>query len=103
MISALFWAGSWKTTCRTNTTHPNSPIAIAGTAGYLIQGWRVPDLPAPSLGYVYLPALALVVMTSMLAAPVGARVAHRLPIKQLRRLFALLLYVFAARMLAGVW
>ncbi len=79
------------------------PIALAGTAGYLIQGWRVPDLPTPSLGYVYLPALALVVTTSTLAAPVGARVAHRLPIKQLRRLFALLLYVFAARMLVGVW
>ncbi|HYL87383.1 MAG TPA: sulfite exporter TauE/SafE family protein [Burkholderiales bacterium] len=79
------------------------PIAIAGTAGYLIQGLRVADLPNPSLGYVYLPALALVVLTSMLAAPLGARVAHRLPIKLLRRLFALLLYVFALRMLAGVW
>lgn len=79
------------------------PIAIAGTAGYLIQGWRVPDLPSPSLGYVYLPALALVVTTSMAAAPLGARAAHRLPIKLLRRLFALLLYVFALRMLAGVW
>ena len=79
------------------------PIAIAGTAGYLIQGWQVSGLPSPSLGYVYLPALALVVTTSMLAAPVGARAAHRLPIKLLRRLFALLLYVFALRMLAGVW
>ena len=79
------------------------PIAIAGTAGYLIQGWRIPDLPSPSVGYVYLPALALVVTTSMLAAPVGARIAHRLPIKILRRMFAVLLYVFALRMLAGVW
>ena len=79
------------------------PIAIAGTAGYLIQGWRVPNLPEASLGYVYLPALALVVTTSILAAPVGARVAHRLPVKQLRVLFALLLYVFALRMLVGVW
>lgn len=79
------------------------PIAIAGTAGYLIQGLRVPDLPSPSLGYVYLPALALVVTTSMLAAPIGARIAHRLPIKILRRMFAVLLYVFALRMLAGVW
>jgi uncharacterized membrane protein YfcA len=79
------------------------PIAIAGTAGYLIQGWRVPDLPTPSVGYVYLPALALVVTTSMLAAPLGARVAHRLPVKRLRVTFALLLYVFALRMLVGVW
>jgi uncharacterized membrane protein YfcA len=79
------------------------PIAIAGTAGYLLQGWRVPGLPAPSVGYVYLPALALVVTTSMAAAPLGARLAHRLPIKQLRTLFALLLYVFATRMLIGLW
>ena len=79
------------------------PIAIAGTAGYVLHGMRVPDLPAPSLGYVYLPALALVVTTSMVAAPLGARLAHRLPIKQLRTLFALLLYVFAIRMLVGLW
>ena len=79
------------------------PIAIAGTAGYLVQGWRIPNLPSSSLGYVYLPALALVVTTSMLAAPLGARLAHRLPVKRLRVIFALLLYVFALRMVAGVW
>ena len=79
------------------------PIAIAGTAGYLVQGWRITNLPSSSLGYVYLPALALVVTTSMLAAPLGARLAHRLPVKRLRMIFALLLYVFALRMLAGVW
>jgi uncharacterized membrane protein YfcA len=79
------------------------PIALAGTAGYVLHGMRVPDLPAPSIGYVFLPALALVVATSILAAPLGARLAHRLPIKQLRTLFALLLYAFAARMLVGVW
>jgi uncharacterized membrane protein YfcA len=79
------------------------PIAIAGTAGYLIQGWRVADLPGWSLGYVYLPALALVVTTSMVAAVLGARLAHRLPIKRLRVIFALLLYGFALRMVASVW
>jgi uncharacterized membrane protein YfcA len=79
------------------------PIAIAGTLGYIVQGLRVEGLPALSLGYVYLPALALVVATSMLAAPVGARVAHRLPVKRLRFVFALLLYALAARMLAGLW
>lgn len=79
------------------------PIAIAGTAGYVLQGMRADGLPRASLGYVYIPALALVVMTSMLAAPIGARLAHRLPIKRLRTLFALLLYAFAIRMLIGVW
>jgi len=79
------------------------PIAVAGTVGYMLHGVRVPGLPAPSIGYVYLPALAVVVVTSMLAAPLGARLAHRLPITQLRTLFALLLYGFAVRMLIGVW
>ena len=79
------------------------PIAIAGTAGYVLHGLQVPGLPSPSLGYVYLPALALVVSTSMLAAPLGARLTHSLPVKRLRTLFALLLYGFAVRMLVGVW
>jgi len=79
------------------------PIAIAGAVGYAINGLRTQDLPSPSLGFVYLPALALVVATSMLAAPLGARLAHRLPIRQLRTLFACLLYFFAVRMLVGIW
>ena len=79
------------------------PIAVAGTVAYVLQGLRAADLPALSVGFVYLPALALVVLTSTLAAPLGARLAHRLPIKQLRTLFALLLYGFAVRMLVGIW
>lgn len=79
------------------------PIAVAGTAGYLVQGLRVDGLPAGSLGYVYLPALALVAAASMLAAPWGARVAHRVPVKRLRTVFALLLYAVAMRMLVAVW
>lgn len=79
------------------------PIAIAGTAGYILQGLRAQGLPAGSIGYVYLPALVLVAAASMLAAPWGARVAHRLPVKRLRLVFALLLYAVAARMLLGLW
>jgi uncharacterized membrane protein YfcA len=79
------------------------PIALAGTFGYVVQGLRADGLPSPSLGYVYLPALVLVAATSMLAAPFGARVAHRVPVKRLRMLFALLLYALAARMLVTLW
>jgi uncharacterized membrane protein YfcA len=79
------------------------PIAVAGTAGYVLQGLRVAGLPPATLGYVYLPALALVVITSMLAAPLGARVAHRVPVKRLRVVFAVVLYALAARMLAALW
>ncbi len=79
------------------------PIAIAGTAAYVLNGLRADGLPPLCVGYVYLPALALVVATSMLAAPLGARLAHRLPVKRLRVIFALMLYAFATRMLIGLW
>lgn len=79
------------------------PIAVAGSAGYVLQGLRVDGLPAGSLGFVYLPAVALIVATSMLAAPWGARLAHRLPITRLRTVFALMLYALGARMLATIW
>jgi uncharacterized membrane protein YfcA len=79
------------------------PIAVAGAAGYVVQGLLVEGLPPASLGYVYLPALILVAGASMLAAPWGARVAHRLPVKRLRIVLAVLLYAVAARMLAGLW
>jgi uncharacterized membrane protein YfcA len=78
------------------------PIAVAGSAGYIAQGWRVAGLPEASLGYVHLPALGAVAMMSMLAAPFGARLAHRMPVKRLRMVFALMFYALAARMLAGL-
>jgi uncharacterized membrane protein YfcA len=79
------------------------PIAVAGTAGYVLQGSRVPDLPQWSLGYVYLPALLLIVAASMPMAPFGARLAHRLPVKRLRVVFALMLFALGLRMLANLW
>lgn len=79
------------------------PIAAAGTLGYVVTGWGAAGLPDRALGYVYLPALGGLVVASMLAAPVGAAVAHRLAVKTLRRVFAVLLLVLAARMLVGIW
>jgi len=79
------------------------PIAVAGTAGYVLNGLRTPDLPEGSLGFVYLPALAIIVAASMPIAPIGARLAHRLPVKRLRVVFALMLFVLALRMLANLW
>jgi uncharacterized membrane protein YfcA len=76
------------------------PIAIAGAAGYVLGGWGVSGLPAGSLGFVYLPALAGIVLGSVLTAPLGAGTAHRLPVRPLKRVFALLLVALALRM---VW
>lgn len=76
------------------------PIAIGGTVGYVFNGWNVTGLPPGSLGFVYLPALAVLVVASMLTAPYGARMAHRLPVPTLKRIFAVLLVVLAVKM---VW
>ncbi|MGM9490747.1 sulfite exporter TauE/SafE family protein [Ideonella sp. YS5] len=75
------------------------PVAVVGTAGYVFSGWQVADLPAMSLGFVYVPALLGIVAGSVLTAPLGARAAHRLPVPVLRRIFAALLYVLATKML----
>jgi uncharacterized membrane protein YfcA len=76
------------------------PIALAGTLGYVVAGWRLQGLPAHMLGYVYLPALAVLAAASVSTAPAGAWAAHRLDTVQLRRVFAVLLFGIAAYMLA---
>lgn len=78
------------------------PIALAGTVGFIAGGWGSAALPAWSLGYVYLPALVGITVASVLFAPLGAMVAHRLPTKVLKRIFAVLLFAFATRMLVGM-
>jgi uncharacterized membrane protein YfcA len=68
------------------------PVAVIGTLGFVISGWRVESLPAYSLGFVFLPALVALVVGSMLTARFGARLAHRLSPRLLKRLFAGLLF-----------
>jgi len=74
------------------------PIAVAGALGYGFSGYGAPGLPAGSLGFVYLPALAGIAAASWISAPLGAKLAHRLPVKKLKRIFALLLYALGVRM-----
>lgn len=76
------------------------PIAAAGTIGYIVAGQDVVGLPAYSAGFIYIPALVAVALASVLTAPLGARAAHALDVKPLKRIFALLLFVLAAYMLA---
>ena len=75
------------------------PLAAAGTAGFLVTGIGQAGLPAYSLGFVYLPALAGIVIASVLLAPIGARLAHRTPGALLKKIFAALLFTLATKML----
>lgn len=75
------------------------PIALSGTLSNIWFGWNEPGLPAYSLGYIYLPALAVISAASVTTAPLGARAAHKMPVKELKRVFALILYALAGYML----
>jgi uncharacterized membrane protein YfcA len=75
------------------------PIALAGTAGYIWAGRDLTQMPPGSVGYLYLPALVVISLASMTIAPIGARTAHRLDIRLLRKIFAVLLYILAATVL----
>jgi len=74
------------------------PIAVANAAGYIVSGMNAQGLPPASFGYIWLPALTVIALCSVFMAPLGARVAHRLPVKQLKRIFASVLYLLAAYM-----
>ena len=74
------------------------PISAVGSAGFVISGLATPDLPAGTLGFVLLPALVPLVIASILVAPYGARLMHRVPLPLLRRLFALMLLLLALKM-----
>jgi uncharacterized membrane protein YfcA len=74
------------------------PIALAGTAAYIALGQGRAGLPAGSLGYVYLPAFAGIIPTSIAFAPVGAHLAHGLPSPRLRRLFALVVLALGCKL-----
>lgn len=74
------------------------PIAVVGALGYVVAGLNETGLPAGSTGFVYWPAVAAVVATSVFTAPLGARLTHTLPVRVLRRLFAGLLIIAAWRL-----
>lgn len=79
------------------------PIALSGTMGYIINGWSAVQLPDYTLGYVYWPAVLAMASMSFISAPLGATLAHRLPIPLLKKLFALLLISLSIQMLVTVF
>ena len=75
------------------------PIALAGAAGFLVSGWGASGLPPGSTGYIYWPVLPGIVMAALLFAPLGARLAHTLPLRTLEKIFALLLLAVGTKLL----
>ncbi len=77
------------------------PLAAAGMSGFIVMGWNEAALPDWSTGYIYWPACLGIVSTSLLTAPLGARLAHTLPIGMIKKIFSLILIIAGIRILIG--
>lgn len=75
------------------------PIALFGATTFIIIGWQAPGLPSGALGYVMWPAFLSIVLASVPCARLGVWLAHRLPARQLRLAFAVLLAVVGVKFL----
>jgi len=77
-------------------------ISTVGVTGYVIGGWNRAFELDHMVGFVHWPSVLIVAPISVLAAPLGARIAHALPRRALSVLFGLFLLATAGRLLASI-
>jgi len=79
-------------------------ISIPGAIGYVLAGWsKMGSLPPLSFGFVSILGAALIMPTSVWVAPIGARLAHRLPKRTLEIGFAVFLALMGLRFLVSLF
>lgn len=79
------------------------PIAVAGSAGYMVGGWSTTLSISDTIGYVHVPAFVIISIASMIAAPVGVRLAHHLPATYLKKIFGMVSLLLSINMLLSVF
>lgn len=72
-------------------------LGLSGTISFIVSGWNV-EMPDYSLGYVYLPALFGITLTSYFTSKLGANAANVLPVAILKKAFAVMLVAIAINM-----
>ena len=95
--TVLAWASvDWKEAVGTSAGL-SLPVCLTGAIGYMVSGWGRPDLPPMSIGFVYLPGMVSLLVSSVAMAYLGARLSHCawLPVRPLRTTFALSVMGFA--------
>lgn len=73
-------------------------ISLPGTIGYMVTGLGDTRVPPGSLGYVSLIGFALIAPTTVLTAPIGAKIAHAFSERRLSMLFGLFLVIASGRL-----
>ena len=97
-VPFMLWCNVKPHTAMATSSGLGLPIALAATLGYMYGSWGNPNLPTGSMGFVYLPAVACIVIVSILTAPFGAKMARKLDVAQLKRVFGVVLFFLAAFM-----
>lgn len=75
------------------------PIAIAGALGFIVAGWNAQGVSG-GLGFIHIEAFTSVVLMSVLFAPLGAKVAHQVNGKKLKKFFAIFLAILGVSVLS---
>ena len=99
IVPFLLWCNADIRNAVATSSASGIPIALAGAVALAIVGLGNPALPEYSLGYIYLPAAIGITVTSMLLAPVGAKLAHKIPRDQLKKIFAITIFIIGLRIL----
>ena len=73
-------------------------IAVPGTLGFIVAGLGDPRVPDASVGFVSMLGFACIAPATVLAAPLGARIAHSLSARQLSIAFGAFLLIASARL-----
>ena len=97
-VPFMLWCNVKPHTAMATSSGLGLPVAAAATLGYMYGSWGNPNLPSGSMGFVYLPAVACIVVVSIFTAPFGAKLARKLDITQLKRVFGVMLLLLAAFM-----
>jgi uncharacterized membrane protein YfcA len=93
-VPLLVWRGVAPVRAVASSSACGVAIGLSAAASYASAPGAL-GMPAGSLGYVFLPAAIGIVLTSLPMAPVGARLAHRIDGRLLKRIFAAFLLVMA--------
>ena len=102
VVSFLAWRSIDMRSAISTSAAVGFPLALSGSIGYIVNGLGHPSLPEYTLGFVYVPALLCIVVISTFTAPLGVRVAHRMPVKTLRKVFAFFLIANSTKVLIGL-
>lgn len=74
------------------------PIAVAGALGFVVAGWNLES--SVGLGFIHIEALLSIAIMSVLSAPLGAILAHRMDGKKLKKFFSIFLVFLSIAVLS---